>query len=127
MAVEDTAAAVEAVPTVVGAAVVFTAVVAEAARITAEAVVGTTAEDRRVRIAAERRVAWRVGIVRTDVRAQMLRAVTAAAQCTEERDRTACTADARREIRRTHVMAGRLLLRGATVPMGRIPPDTQTV
>jgi hypothetical protein len=127
MAVEDTAAAVEAVPTVVGAAVVSTAVVAEAARITAEAAVGTTAEARRVRIAAERRAEWRVGIARTDVRAETLRAVTAAVQCTAERDRTACTAAVQQEIRRTLVTAVRPLLRGATVPTGRIAPDTRTV
>lgn len=126
MAVEDTAAVVEAVPTVVGAAVVSTAVEAEAARITAEAAVGTTAEDRRVRIEAEHRAEWRAGIARTDVRAETLRAATAG-RLTAAHVRMACTADARREIRRTLVTAARLLLRDATVPTGRTPQHARTV
>jgi hypothetical protein len=77
MAAEDMVA-VEAVPTAVAStAVASTAVVAVAAHITAEAAVGTTAEDRReliaaarlVRIAAERRVEWRMEIVPTDAQA----------------------------------------------------------
>jgi hypothetical protein len=126
MAVEGTAAVAEAVPTVVGAAVVSTAVVVEAARITAEAVVGTTAEVRRVRIVAEPRVEWRVGIVRTDVRAQALHAVTAD-RLTAAHDPMACMADARREIRRTHVTAVRLLLRDATAPTVRTLQGARTV
>lgn len=125
MAAEDTAAVVEAASTVVGAAEVSTAVVAEAARITAEAVVGTTAERRLVRIAA-RRAEWRVGIARTVVRADTLRAVTAdrptAAHARMER-----TADARREIRRMLATAARLLQPDATAPTGRTPQDARTV
>jgi hypothetical protein len=124
MAVEDTAAVV-AVPTVVGAAVVPTAVVVEAARITAEAAVGTTAELRLVRIAAELWAEWRVGIVRTDVRAETLRAVTAD-RPTAAHVRTACTVDARQEILRTLATAVRLLLRDATVPTEPIAQDTRT-
>jgi hypothetical protein len=76
MAAEDMVA-VEAAPTVVGAAVASTAVVAVAARIMAEAAVGTTAEVRReliaavrrVGTAAERRAEWRVGIAPTGAQA----------------------------------------------------------